>query len=603
MSLSVVRRPNGYKIIDQSVTGTIIDVAGVAGVNKTAHALSDGETVYIVSDIEDYNGFVQVLVADADNFLILRDGAGIVFYEAISILYYQTLSHDWNAIFLPIVYKILTSRWPTNTADTAPTMISSFSDDNGYTLINLGAPLRSVSVRAFEFIKIVGGNSDGVYQILEKHSSTSYTINLAYQDITGATAQYYYNNYQILINIYGGLNAMHPQATKKPYELLATLSITPDSDNIGMFSVSDIIKSKIKIENNLLLNTLPLNLDAFTQFKIETAEAYDYSDGYSVYRLEEPFVADSFEGYATDAMLNFKNVYSGMMSEFVYASGLPARWLTAMSNLMGVEGYFFDLSAILNDLSTDITVLISKYVAGYLTAQETQTIAYKGIGVYRIPIEMNALYDRFCVKLGTYVGGTPGIPGWTPADIPAIHTWANVNTGGKAWTNPADDTLYLDYNVGTAAEISDQAKTTYAFEVGRTYTFRFRFTNTSLVPGQVYNIGVFNSLGTLIASHSVSITTSPQDVSITRTATAADAAIGCYYSTGAGVVGAFLVTLTDIFNDTPSDPDIPPIPGTFTDVTEEICIDIVAPCDIPGFIPTDDNIRLTEDGDFRILES
>jgi hypothetical protein len=160
--------------------------------------------------------------------------------------------------------------------------------------------------------------------------------------------------------------------------------------------------------------------------------------------------------------------------------------------------------------------------------------------------------------------------------------------------------LYLDYNTGTAAEISDQAKTSYAFEVGRTYTFRFRFTNTSLVAGQVYNIGIFNSIGTLIASQSVSVTTSPQDVSITRTATAADSTLGCYYSTGTGVVGAFLVTLVAIFNDTPSEPDIPPDPGTFEEVTEEICFDIVAPCDIAGFVP--DDIRLTEDGDFRILE-
>lgn len=604
MSVSVVSRPNGHKIIDQVISGSAIDVAGIVGINKTAHALIDGDTVYIISDIEDYNGFVQVLVADADNFLILRDNVGITFYQAIAVEYYQTLPHDWNAIFLPIVYKLLTDKWPTNGADTVLTPISSFSDDNGYTLVNLGATLRSVSVRAFEFVKIVGGGVDGVYQILEKHSSTSYTINLSYQDITGASIQYYYNNYQILINVYGGLNASHPWATQKPYELLAQLSITPDENNVGMFSISDIIKSKIKIQNNLLLNSLPLNLDAFTQFKIETAEAYDYSDGYSVYRLETPFIADSFEGYASDAMLNFKNVYSGMMSDYVYASGLPAKWLTQMTYLLGVEGYFFDLSAILNAITGDITVFISKYVADYLTVQESVTLEYKGVGLYRIPIDLSANYDRFCVQLGTLVGGSPAIPGWTPAVIPAISTWGNANTGAKPWTNPLDDTFYLDYNTGSSGgEISDQAKPIgYGFEVGRTYTFRFRFTNTSLVPGQVYNIGIFNIGGTLIASQSATVTTSPQDLSITRTATAADYTIGCYYSTGVGVVGAYLVTLTDVFNDTPSDPDTPAVPGVFTQVTEEICINIIAPCDVNELVPTEDTFRITEDSEFRIIE-
>lgn len=605
MSLSVVSRPNGYKIIDQAVAANAIDVVGVVGINKTAHALVNGDVVYIISDIEDYNGFVEVLVADPDNFLILIDGAGIPFYQAIAVSYYQTLPHDWSAIFLPIVYKILTDKWPVNNADTALTAISSFSDDNGYTLVNLGATLRSVSVRAFEFVKIVGGGVDGIYQIIEKHSSTSYTINLAYQDITGAQIQYYYNNYQILINVYGGLNASHPKATQKPYELLAQLSITPDDGNIGMFSISDIIKSKIKIQNNLLLNSLPLNLDAFTQFKIETAEAYDYSDGYSVYRLETPFIADSFEGYASDAMLNFKNVYSGMMSDYVYASGLPAKWLTSMTYLLGVEGYFFDLSAILNDISDDITVLISKYVSDYLTAQESIVLTYQGVGVYRIPIELNALYDRFCVQLGTLVGGSPAIPGWSPAAIPAISTWGNFNTGDRQWTNPADNTLYLDYSsdfLGT--EQSDEARVGYGFEVGRTYTFRFRFTNDrfSEFAGQTYYVGIWNIGGTLIDANVDPVVSSPQDVSIVRVATGAEYYIGCFYVRSSDMAGGYTVTLVDVFNDTPSDPDIPAVPGTFTEVTEEICINIIAPCDVNEPVPTEDTFRITEDSEFRILE-
>lgn len=603
MSVSVVSRPTGHKIIDQAVAGTVIDVAGVVGINKTAHALNDGDVVYIISDIEDYNGFVVVAVADADNFLILRDGAGIIFYQAISVSYYQTLPHDWNAIFLPIVYKLLTDKWPTNIADTVPTAISSSSDDNGYTRIELGATLRSVSVRAFEYIKLTGGDVDGVYQIIEKHSSTSYTINLAYQDVAGVLAQYYYNNYQILINVYGGLNASHPWATKKPYELLATLSITPDSDNVAMFSVSDILKSKIKIENNLLLNSLPLNLDAFTQFKIEIAEAYDYSDGYAVYRLETPFVADSFEGYASDAMLPFKNVYSGMMSDYIYASGLPAMWLTAMTYLVGVEGYFFDLSVIINDVSSTITVVIKKYVSDYLTATETQTLADNGPGVYRIPLTLSALYDRYCVQLKTETGGTPG---FTPAALSPLNLWGNENFGNRAWTNPGDGTLYLDYSTGhVAPESSDRAITTYAFEAGQTYSFDYRIDNPDDPIGTTHHY-IFECrdiTGAVLTSMTRTPVTGADDPAIgtwSFVAPVGAVSIAIRYVEDFGNLTPYIVTLTSFVNTTPS---IPPGPGTENFITEEICVHIVDPCDTPAPEPTEDIFRITEDDFFRTTEA
>lgn len=599
MSLSVKQRPQGLKVISGQYSGVITDNSGDALVTLSAHGLVDGDFVFVDSEVTEYNGFWEVDVQSSSTFKLIKEAGFVEFFVESDAPYNKTSLHEWNAAFLPIVYKIYNDRWPVNSYD--PMLAITVTEDNGYTRIQFMGTLHDAGVRRFEYVKIEGSTFDGTYQIVEVITPNDLVLALSYDaSFMGGTVQYYYNNYQVLINVYGGLPAGHPWAARKPMEVLAVLAIKPDENNISMFSISDVIKTKLAIKNDLGLYSLPLNLDDFTGFQIEYSESFEQSDSYSVFQDELAGTLDSFVGYAAAAQLPFKNEYGGAMSEYVNTL-TPAKWLTFMTDLLAVEGYYFDLSVILNDITGDITVLISKYVSDYLTAQETVVIPYQGVGVYRIPITPDAQYDRFCVQLGAYVGGTPGEAGWTPAAIPAIHLWANVNTGAKSWTNPSDDTLYLDYNTGSpGSEISDQAKTAYAFEVGRTYTFRFRFTNTSLVPGQVYNIGIFNIGGTLIDSQSVAVTTSPQDVSITRTATAADYAIGCYYSTGVGVVGAYIVTLAAVFNDTPSEPDIPPDPGNFEEVTEEICFDIVAPCDIAGFVP--DDIRLTEDGDFRILE-
>lgn len=68
--VTVVKRPTGHKIIDQAITATINDDGGDALINFPAHALTTGDTVYITSDIDEYNGFWYVTVSDANSFKI-----------------------------------------------------------------------------------------------------------------------------------------------------------------------------------------------------------------------------------------------------------------------------------------------------------------------------------------------------------------------------------------------------------------------------------------------------------------------------------------------------------------------------------------------------
>lgn len=428
----VVKNPQGHKIIDQAIAAVISGYADEALVTFPYHGLALGDYVYIVSDIDEYNGFWYVTPVNANTFKISEySGAPFVeYYQDADIDYYQTQEHVWNSIFLPIVYKISNDKWPTNSVDTAST-ISSQADDNGYTVLTLSAP---TGASYLEYVQIADSTVDGVYQVIEATGSLL-TINLPYDaDNIFGTAQKYYNNYQTKVKIYAGLDSSHPWASKKPYELVGELSLTPDTDNITTFSVSDYIRNKIQIKNNTILFSLPLNLDAFTGFYIETAESFDSSDNYVLYTDESEFEVDDFEGYAIAGKLPFKNVYSGDYADYVWTDGSPALWLSTLSRLLAVAGRYFDLSFILN-----------------------------------------------------HVGA--GSPGFTPDHTDILSFWGISNTSSEPmiWTGGIANPFCTISAGVSAGGLSDYFRDNLTFEPGQTYKYSYTMDLSAdfTVPGNV----------------------------------------------------------------------------------------------------------------------
>lgn len=457
--VTVVKTPQGHKIIDQAIPATIIDSGGAA-VEMPSHSLSNGDYVYITSDIEDYNGFVAVNVIDVDSFNISEyyGGTLIPFYQEAEIEYYQTQEHVWNAIFLPIVYKLNTTKWPNNSVSTIRS-VTSFASDNGYTQLSLSGDL---SVSRLLYVKIEGSDVDGVYQVIE---NGPLVINLPYDatnDLVGASVQFAYSSYQIKVKIFAGLST-HPYDEYKPKVEVAELSLTPDSNNEVMLSVSDYIKGKVNIRNNTLLFSLPLNLDFFTGFHIMTAESYDTSDGYSIGTFKSTYVQDSFEGYAVAGKLPFKNVYSGDYADYIQTSGSPAKWLTLASRLLAVDGKFFDVSFI-KAIEGSFELTIKKYVADYLMATEVQTFEDKGVGVYRIPVEADANYNSFCIQAAT----NPVTP--VVVVLQQLEDWEDgigPYPGNWTYTSPSDPHTSINGDGGEEGFTWSQT----AFEGGTDYLF------------------------------------------------------------------------------------------------------------------------------------
>lgn len=337
MAVSVLERPIGV-ILDDCVSATITeDYGGGANVNKTAHGLTNGSYVYIQSDIENYNGFWPILVVSANDFIPLQYPSGpyLTYIADATITYCPQIStHGWSCVHLPIVYTLSNNRYPINSVDTVRT-ITSISNDNGYVNLNLSGSLGSFE--DLSFIKITNApnsNLNGVIQILDKIATNDVTVNLAYSAVTnaglvGASVQLYYGSYVIKCRVYGGLNSTHEWAGEKPYELLATLDLIPDSNNRVKFSVNEILKTQIRVENNLLGATLPVDIKSFTQFYIEYAESYDVSDGYTVQTLTSTYTSDqsTFEGVAVNSILEFKNQYSGYLTEYLM-NRATAKFLT-----------------------------------------------------------------------------------------------------------------------------------------------------------------------------------------------------------------------------------------------------------------------------------
>jgi len=591
--VTVVKTPQGHKIIDEAITADIIDGGITAFVYSVYHQLTTGDYVYITSDIDEYNGFWYVTVIDADNFRI-SEYAGtsyVPYYQDAEIEYYQTQPHDWSSIFLPIVYKCTNDRWPVNTVDTART-VSTVSDDNGFTRLALSGNIRFGTANMLDFVRIynnVDSDLNTIWQIVEVNDQDDITIDLPYDVanvFTSVTIQYYYANYQVRIKIYAGLNATHPWQAKKPFEEMADLALTPDADGNVMFSVSDYIKSKVAIKNNLTLFSLPLNLDAFTGFYIETAESYDQSDNYSLYTTDPVFDADDFEGYAIAGKLPFKNVYSGDYADYVFTDGSPALWLTNADRLLAVEGYYFDISFIKNVVGAFV-VHIDKYVSDYVASNEDVVYDDYGIGVYRIPITPDAGYDSFCVRVE--VDATEETIE-IPPELLNLALMTNEPASGDLpnWTLGA-----LPFILGQAQ--SDNLSYAMAIPISTIQiNYKIRIENKALGFGQFQFETLDGAFATLDAVFINANTNGIYEGSVDLVVAGVASYLTLTYQNGF-IWDMYLEELSIGEGTT----EIIEVPGAV--ITEEICIDILDDCDATSVvIPS--NVRLLEDGYYRILE-
>jgi len=280
----------------------------------------------------------------------------------------------------------------------------------------------SGSADALEQVEISGTASlDGVYRILTWNSDINIVIDLTYAStnvFTGGTVQYYYGNYHARIRIYGGLPATHYWAGYKPYELLTEIRQVPDANGLVVVNVNEFLKQKINIiGNNLLLDTLPNNTDAFTYFKIAYAESYDDANQYGTNDLNvTEYVGaytESDDYAAVNAKLPFKNRNSGFLTDYVFSisgsnTDVPSKmFLTGFTRPVLFVGKYFDVSFILG-ISATRAMRRKVYSAnGTLLGSFLDVFTNMDEGVFRYPIEQSAFLESYLtIEMTTVTGST-----------------------------------------------------------------------------------------------------------------------------------------------------------------------------------------------------
>lgn len=481
MAVTIEKRPIGV-ILDTCVTATINqDYNSVyATVNYTSHGLTDGDWVYIQSNVENYNGFWQVEVTNANEFILIDNPYVEWIVDAIITYCPQSTTHGWSCIHLPIVYELSNTRYPTNSVDPVRT-ISSITDDNGYLNLNLSGPLGTFEDLAFvKLSNCPDSDFDGIYQIIDKLSTSAVTINMAYSSATasgivGASINIIYTNYVMVVRVYAGINSAHTWADQKPYELAATLEITPDENNRAKFSINEILKGFIETSNNLLQPSLPNNLDAWCMFFIEVGEQYDTSDGYTVTTFEGGFASDQseFEGYAANAKLPFKNIHSGYLSEYVMTNS-TAKFLTLFSipvlfSCGDTPNCYQDISFILPQGYPNAFLKKEYYTNGVLqTTVNTEVVNSLHGGLFRLQLEdQNCNYDRVDATI-------------ISTDVNLLNEYGDAvqeSTPNVAWTE--DGIFGTPSVILTSNQTSEKVGFAYTFYKGRSYEINPSFQRIS----------------------------------------------------------------------------------------------------------------------------
>lgn len=587
--LTVTKRPESI-ILSSNCFDAVLsaDTMGHALITSSSHGLVDDDYIYIDSDIEDYNGLWQVDSITSSTFKIKRGADFQVYVKPLTITFCKAqTTHLWNAVHLPVVYELRSNISPVNPFDPIYFIFPYSAGE----FLNFALPDASgIILYDYVWFKETVSDAGKAYQVIGVESigggNSKITINKSQSDLY--SVQKYFNNYHAVVRINAGIPATNPQEYIKPYEVLATLKLIPDNNNTITFSIHEVLKAHIKTRNNLLLSSLPNNTDFWTSFYISYAESYDDSNGFSVTTYTSSYTDDSFIGYVANAKLPFKNKYSGAMSEYVSNVDKPAKWLTNFQELR-----------IFSDLYRDISFINAYDETIYIFYDEilTQTLVDPGIGILRVPID-SSTPTCITARVEREILGEP-----SAITLPALSVWVNVGNGpfDPNWTTGSAPVISLNN------QTSDFLIADYAFIVGREYVVTFGITIANTTPStnpRTFAIRSMDNLFNVLTTQTTTLNSSDGTQTIVGTFTAVSGATKISvvaYMNNQGSVTVNSVSATESGASTYS----------YVPITEEICLvmDTMTSACPPDIIPTytyriteDEFLRITEDGDYRIIE-
>ena len=116
MAVTIVQRPAG-NVFGSALTGSVSSSYGTTDATVYTippHGLTDGQYIYVASNIENYNGFWVVDSTGTYTFKLRRfdaDSYAPYLQDATITYYVSTYFHGWSAVHLPIVYRLSSDKY------------------------------------------------------------------------------------------------------------------------------------------------------------------------------------------------------------------------------------------------------------------------------------------------------------------------------------------------------------------------------------------------------------------------------------------------------------------------------------------------------------
>ena len=206
----------------------------------------------------------------------------------------------WSAAFLPLVYKISNTKFPTNEEDGVD-VYTTVTNRQGYARLNLVTSYETYIVG--EKLTVNGSVYKGVYEIREV--GTGYvTLDVAFTVTDSGTAVRYYENYSTLIKLYAGVPEGHSLYATDPMTYIGTYSIAPNLQNVAIIDIADLVKQKISQNNDISGTGRPNDLNAWTSFYIEFAETYDVYENRIPSTFISSYTVDNLQGITPVSVTN-----------------------------------------------------------------------------------------------------------------------------------------------------------------------------------------------------------------------------------------------------------------------------------------------------------
>lgn len=513
MSVSILKTPTGHTLNLNVVGSAVVVQDGIDALfYDYLHSLVEGSYVYIFKGPKEYLGFWYVDRIDSVSFKLKEYATGtpLPFYtDGIVVEFYFSNSVSaWVAVEQPIVYKLSNNKYPTNSVETSRT-VSSFADEVSVELTLSGAIKSGLQV--LDTIRIEGATDDrvnGVYKVLSVTSDSVFVIDLPYDagySFSGAVVSFMYNNYHIVVRVYAGLPNTHKWRSLKPSTLITELRFIPEQDNAVEFSINNIIKSTLSTINNVLSISMPNDVAMWSEFYIEVAEAYDFSDGSEVTTFISSFTAESTREYAVNASMPFKDMFVGNMAAYATPDA-TRKFLTNLGTLVLFGGCaddddcYQDISVILD--RDDLLYTLRKTFYKNNVEQQTVDVPIQQYdkGLYRVQVNNNVSceFDKMTVKIIA-----------TTILIPSLSQWYNVAALGSNWTLGSTPTrTFTGFQIDHIGfDMPFFANTTYVFKVRLSHDLNiqatvsfYRANNTVLSQSGVVTLSGTNMDATLTLS-------------------------------------------------------------------------------------------------------